>query len=58
MLVLGRHVDQRIIINDDLIIIVTDVCKNTGFVKLGFEANKLKYRIDRQEIHMKRLRGE
>ena len=56
MLVLGRKINQQIIINEELIIMVTDVSYN--FVKLGFIGPKDKFLIDRYEIYEKKLFGE
>jgi len=55
MLVLGRKLGQRIIINEELIIEVTFIASGNGFVKLGFEADKAKYVIDRFEIYERKV---
>lgn len=47
MLVLTRYVDERIMVGDDVIITVIDICG--GKVKLGIEAPR-GVRIDREEI--------
>lgn len=47
MLVLTRYVDERIMVGDNVIITVIDICG--GKVKLGIEAPP-GVRIDREEI--------
>ena len=53
MLVLTRSVDQRIFINDN--IIVTVVAVNGGRVRLGFTAPE-SVRIDREEVYKDKLK--
>ncbi len=50
MLILGRKVGQKIIINEDLIIKVVYVDYKYNYIKLGFDAAKEDYLIDRYEI--------
>ena len=38
MLVLTRYTDQKIMIGDNIEIMVTDVCLRTGKVRIGIEA--------------------
>ena len=55
MLILGRKLGQEIIINEDLIIKVVFIEYNLRMVKLGFEADKAKYMIDRYEIFERKV---
>ena len=49
MLVLSRYTDERIMIGDDIIIHVIDICPRTGKVRIGIEAPK-GIRVDREEV--------
>ena len=40
MLVLGRRIGERILIGDDIVIVVTDINFASGRVSLGIEAPK------------------
>ena len=55
MLILGRKLGEEIIINEDLIIKVTFIDYHFRMVKLGFEADKTKYIIDRFEIYERKV---
>ena len=55
MLILGRKLGEEIIINGDLIIKVTFIDYGYRMVKLGFEADKAKYVIDRYEIFERKV---
>ena len=55
MLILGRKLGEEIIINEDLIIKVTFIDYGYRIVKLGFEADKAKYVIDRYEIFERKV---
>jgi len=50
MLVLGRHVNQRILIGDDITILVTAI--DHHLVKLGIEAPP-HLRVDREEVRLR-----
>jgi len=62
MLVLGRNVGEKIIVNEDLIIYVSSITNRNGRmqVKLAFESSKEKYIVDRYEIFERKVieRGE
>ena len=55
MLMLARHINERIMINDDIIILVqgVDISRGKYQVKLGIEA-PARHIIDREEIYLKR----
>lgn len=59
ILILGRFIGQRIIVNDDLIITIHEVTdKAEGMeVELSFHGPKEKYLIDREEVHNRRKKG-
>lgn len=50
MLVLARHTNQKIMIGDDIVIMVTDVNLRTGKVKLGIEAPS-NLPVHREEVY-------
>ncbi len=58
MLVLGRRLREKIIINGELIITITQLCQDNKMIKLSFEDPNKKYVIDRLEIHHKKLKGK
>lgn len=53
MLVMKRHVGERILIGDDIIITLTEA--GGGWAKIGVEAPR-HIAVDREEIHERRLR--
>jgi carbon storage regulator len=55
MLVLTRHIDERIIIGDDIVLTVIDV--RGTMVRLGIECPK-EIRVDRSEVRARIDRGE
>ena len=55
MLILGRRLNERIFINDELIITISEFLKNPQRVKLGFEGSLEKYVIDREEIYIRKM---
>lgn len=50
MLVIERKKGQKIMINDDIVIVVSSVDRSGGKVKLAFDAPK-DYAIHREEIY-------
>ena len=56
MLILSRYKDQKIMINDDIIIKIHDVNLKTGEVKLGFIAPQI-YAIEREEVYKRKALG-
>jgi sRNA-binding carbon storage regulator CsrA len=58
MLILGRRVNEKIIINGDLIITISEFSNFKKTIKLSFEDPNKKYVIDRLEIHHKKLKGK
>ena len=59
MLILGRCIGQKIVINGDLILTILQVNhKSHGLeIELGFEGCKDKYIIDREELHERKQKG-
>lgn len=55
MLILSRKLGEDIIINEDLIVRVCEIDRKCNVVKLGFEADKLKWLIDRMEIFYRKV---
>lgn len=58
MLVLGRKLHEKIIINGELIITITQLTQDNKMIKLSFEDPNKKYVIDRMEVHHKKLKGK
>lgn len=50
MLVLTRHVDEKIMIGDDITIMVTDINPRTGKVRIGIEAPQ-DLPVHREEVY-------
>lgn len=50
MLVLTRYTDQKIMIGDEIEIMVTDVCLRTGKVRIGIEAPQ-DLPVHREEVY-------
>lgn len=50
MLVLTRYTDQKIMIGDNIEIMVTDVCLRTGKVRIGIEAPQ-DLPVHREEVY-------
>ena len=59
MLILKRYVNQRIIVNTDLIINIHEITdKAEGWeVELSFDGPRYKYAIDREEVYLRKIRG-
>lgn len=55
MLILTRRAFQKIIVNEDLIIEVVSIDIYRMQVKLGFEADRDKYLVDRYEIFERKV---
>lgn len=49
MLVLSRYENERIIIGNDIAIMIVGVCTRTGKVRIGVDAPK-GVRVDREEV--------
>jgi carbon storage regulator len=49
MLVLSRYENERIIIGNDIVVMIVGVCPKTGKVKIGVDAPK-GVRVDREEV--------
>lgn len=49
MLVLSRYENERIIIGDNIAVMIIGVCPRTGKVKIGIDAPK-GVRVDREEV--------
>lgn len=50
MLVLSRYINEKIMIGDEIVIMVTDVNPHTGKVKLGIEAPQ-DLPVHREEVY-------
>lgn len=56
MLQLTRYTGQKVYINDEIIILIMEVDRESGQVRLGFDAPK-STTIDREEVHLRRKSG-